>query len=89
MSTTWLWIDIPLCALFFLAVCGIPLWMVIRHPDTGPNRAGMASQRSGLAQQRSSLAQPSPESPQPSRSRPPARNPQSARSARQRLISES
>jgi len=88
MSTTWLWIDIPLCALFFLAVCGIPLWMVIKHPDTGPNRAGIASQRNDLVQ-------PSPESPHPSRSRPPARNPQSARnpqtarSAQQRLISES
>ena len=40
MSGTWLWIDIPLCALLFLAVCGIPLWMVIKHPDTGPNSDG-------------------------------------------------
>lgn len=89
MSTTWLWIDIPLCALFFLAVCGIPLWMVIKHPDTGPNRAGIASQRSGLVQQQNGVVQPAPQSPQPSRSRPPARNPQSARSARRGLVSES
>jgi hypothetical protein len=36
-SVTWLWVDIPLCVLFFLAVSGIPLWMVIKHPDTGPS----------------------------------------------------
>ena len=30
---TWFWLNIPLGALFFLAIAGIPLWMVIRHPD--------------------------------------------------------
>jgi hypothetical protein len=32
----WLWLNIPLMAAFFLAVTGIPMWMVFRHPDTGP-----------------------------------------------------
>ncbi|HTW02468.1 MAG TPA: hypothetical protein VMF87_19345 [Streptosporangiaceae bacterium] len=32
---TYLWLDIPLMALIFAAICGIPLWMVIKHPDTG------------------------------------------------------
>jgi hypothetical protein len=32
---TWFWINIPLCAVIFSAVVGIPLWMVIRRPDTG------------------------------------------------------
>jgi len=33
----WLWLNIPLAVLFVLAVSGIPLWMVIRHPDTAPD----------------------------------------------------
>jgi len=36
---TWLWLNIPLGCLFFLAISGIPLWMVIRHPDVRPARA--------------------------------------------------
>ena len=32
---TYLWLDIPLMALIFAAICGIPLWMVTKHPDTG------------------------------------------------------
>jgi hypothetical protein len=31
-----LWLNFPLAALIFLAVTAIPLWLVIRHPDTGP-----------------------------------------------------
>jgi hypothetical protein len=30
---SWFWLNIPLASLFFLAVTGIPLWLVIRHPD--------------------------------------------------------
>jgi hypothetical protein len=30
----WFWLNIPLCALIFGAVCGIPVWLVIKHPDT-------------------------------------------------------
>jgi hypothetical protein len=30
----WFWLNIPLCALIFGAICGIPLWLVIKHPDT-------------------------------------------------------
>jgi hypothetical protein len=32
----WIWLNIGVCAPIFLAVAGIPLWMVIRHPDTSP-----------------------------------------------------
>jgi hypothetical protein len=32
----WLWLNISLAALILLAVTGIPLWLVIRHPDTAP-----------------------------------------------------
>jgi hypothetical protein len=32
----WLWLNIAICVPIFLAVTGIPLWMVIRRPYTGP-----------------------------------------------------
>jgi hypothetical protein len=30
---TWFWLNIPLAAVIFLAVTGIPLWMAFKHPD--------------------------------------------------------
>jgi hypothetical protein len=33
----WIWLNMPLGAVIFLAIAGIPLWMVIRRPDTGPD----------------------------------------------------
>lgn len=30
---SWFWLNIPPAALFFAAWSGIPLWMVLRHPD--------------------------------------------------------
>ncbi len=32
---TWFWLNIPLCAVIFSAIVGIPLWMVIKRPGTG------------------------------------------------------
>jgi hypothetical protein len=32
---TVLGLNVPLMILIFAAVCGIPLWMVIKRPDTG------------------------------------------------------
>jgi hypothetical protein len=29
----WFWLNVPLMAVFFLAVAGIPLWLVLRRPD--------------------------------------------------------
>jgi len=36
----WMWLNIPLMALFFLAVAGIPLWLVLRRPDFSAAAAG-------------------------------------------------
>jgi hypothetical protein len=36
ISMNWFWINIPLDAVFALAVIGIPMWLVFRHPDTAP-----------------------------------------------------
>ena len=36
---SWLWLNIPLAAVFFLATTMIPLWLVIKHPDGRPDTA--------------------------------------------------
>lgn len=33
----WLFVNLPIAAVFFLAYSLIPLWLVIKHPDTGPS----------------------------------------------------
>jgi hypothetical protein len=35
----WLWMNLPLMAVFFMAMTGIPLWLVFRHPDRHPGLA--------------------------------------------------
>ena len=39
---SWFWLNVPLDAAFFLAVVGIPAWLVLRRPDSGP---AVAAQR--------------------------------------------
>jgi hypothetical protein len=36
MSALVLWINIPLMVLAFGLIVGVPLWMVLRHPDQHP-----------------------------------------------------
>ncbi len=36
---SWFWLNIPLAAVFFLATTMIPLWLVIKHPDSRPETA--------------------------------------------------
>jgi hypothetical protein len=36
MTAEFLWINIPLMALAFALWVGIPLWLVLRHPDKDP-----------------------------------------------------
>jgi hypothetical protein len=33
--STWFWLNVPLGTVIFSAVVGLPLWMVIKRPDTG------------------------------------------------------
>ena len=35
-----LWMNIPAAAAIFAAMTGIPLWLVFKHPDTGPAQTG-------------------------------------------------
>lgn len=49
----WFWLNIPMAAACFAAWCGIPLWMVLRHPNWGPEPghgpySGHSGQRPGL-----------------------------------------
>jgi hypothetical protein len=40
---TWFWLNIPIGAVLFVAVVAIPLWLVFKRPDTGPDVAGAAA----------------------------------------------
>jgi hypothetical protein len=49
----WFWLNIPMATACFAAWCGIPLWMVLRHPNWGPEPGhgrdtGHSAQRPGL-----------------------------------------
>jgi hypothetical protein len=35
----WFWMNIPLEAAFLAVWIGIPMWLVFRHPDRGPDAA--------------------------------------------------
>jgi hypothetical protein len=48
-DVAWLWINIPLMAVFFLAMTGIPLWLVFKHPDRSPAREGQGGHDAGRA----------------------------------------
>ena len=32
----WLLLNIPLMVMFFALWVGVPMWLVLKHPDTGP-----------------------------------------------------
>ena len=32
----WFWLNVPLAAAFFGAWVGIPIWLVLKHPDQRP-----------------------------------------------------
>ena len=40
----WFWLNVPLMAVFFLAVAGIPLWLVLKRPDFAAAPADQGSQ---------------------------------------------
>jgi hypothetical protein len=33
---SWFWMNVPAMVVFFAAITGIPLWLSLRHCDTGP-----------------------------------------------------
>jgi len=36
---SWVWLNIPLGVLVVLAIAGISMWLVIKHPDARPEPA--------------------------------------------------
>jgi hypothetical protein len=42
---TWLLLNIPLAVVFVALWAGIPLWLVRKHPDTGPALAAAPAVR--------------------------------------------
>ena len=59
----WLWINIPLMAVFFAAITGIPLWLVFKRPDHGPvlARQGQAMPDTVAARYAAARAQVAPQ----------------------------
>jgi hypothetical protein len=55
----WLWLNIPLMAAFFAAMTGIPLWLVLKHPDHGP-AASQPAARGRQARPPATVHQPAP-----------------------------
>jgi hypothetical protein len=64
MTAEFLWINIPLMALFFALWVGVPMWMIFKRPDRDPRNtrtvpaylrkratAGMPAQRQVLTSQ--------------------------------------
>lgn len=43
--SVWLWANLGLGALFVLAIVGVPLWLVLKHPDTQPDFTELPGQR--------------------------------------------
>jgi hypothetical protein len=43
--SVWLWVNLSLGALFVLAIVGVPLWLVLTRPDTGPDTAAAPAWR--------------------------------------------
>ena len=39
---SWAWLNIPMGVLIVLAIAGIPMWLVIKHPDARPALASAA-----------------------------------------------
>jgi hypothetical protein len=61
MTAGFLWLNIPLMALFFALWVGVPMWMILKRPDRDPREtrtipaylrkratAGMPAQRQSL-----------------------------------------
>jgi hypothetical protein len=42
---TWLLMNVPLMILFFALWVGVPLWLVLKHPDTKPTLAAASAVR--------------------------------------------
>lgn len=55
----WFWLNTLLAAAFFGAWTGIPLWLVVRHPDTGPQPRAVSLALQGHS---GKVARPQPES---------------------------
>jgi len=36
---SWVWLNIPLGVMVVLAIVGVPIWLVLKHPDARPERA--------------------------------------------------
>jgi hypothetical protein len=61
---SWFWMNIPLAVVFFGLWVGVPMWLILRHPDQGPapvaapaqaGQAALAEPQIAVAPQRADL----------------------------------
>jgi hypothetical protein len=45
----WFWLNVPAMVVFFVAITGIPLWLSVRHSDTGPVMLSAAAPADNVA----------------------------------------
>jgi hypothetical protein len=48
---SWFWMNIPLAVAFFAVWVGVPLWLILKHPDQAPASAAAPAQARQAAPQ--------------------------------------
>ena len=61
----WFWLNIPLATLFLTATAGIPMRMVIKHPDTAPDCGRGSSPETSSSVLAVGTSDPAPRSTRP------------------------
>ena len=61
---SWFWLNMPLAAAFFAAWVGVPMWLILRHPDRGPAQATAQAPVQAPAQALVQARQAAPAGPQ-------------------------
>ena len=57
---SWFWLNMPLAVAFFAIWVGVPMWLILRHPDRGPAPTMAQAPAQALVQAR----QAAPDGPQ-------------------------
>jgi hypothetical protein len=60
---SWFWMNMPLAVAFFAVWVGVPMWLILRHPDRGP--APVATGAPAQACQAAPVEPQAPAAPQP------------------------
>jgi hypothetical protein len=55
---SWFWMNIPLAVAFFGVWVGVPMWLILKHPDRGPApvAAPMQARKAALVEPQTAVA---------------------------------